>query len=155
MSTYKQAEVGEMRGPWRGSPGSPWPWQYAVYGPDGWIYSHGKTQAKAREGADADQKRIFGRTGEGEEERKMKGTPPFEKYRPLIGEDVYSYRQRYVRHGNDMEPHDIRLDKIARISPGGNALDIQGSRWWSPMRELSRMTEDAEAAYMAAHKGEN
>jgi hypothetical protein len=40
---------GTIRGPHRGSKGSPWPWQYAIRTRSkGWQFAHGKTQAEAR-----------------------------------------------------------------------------------------------------------
>ena len=44
---FKPATPGEVRGPWRSSPGNPWPWQAAYYTGNGWVYSHAMTAAKA------------------------------------------------------------------------------------------------------------
>lgn len=49
--TYKPAVVGEVRGPWRSSPGNPIPWSAACYGPSGWVFNHAKSAELAIAGA--------------------------------------------------------------------------------------------------------
>lgn len=53
-ATFKPPVIGEVRGPWKSSPGNPQPWQAACRGPNGWIYTHAQTPALALEGARAD-----------------------------------------------------------------------------------------------------
>lgn len=48
---FVQPVIGEVRGPWRSSPGNPMPWQAARYGAKGWIYFHTKTAQEAMRAA--------------------------------------------------------------------------------------------------------
>lgn len=43
--------VGEIRGPWRTSPGNPLPWMAYCRGPNGWIPNHAKSAVLAIAGA--------------------------------------------------------------------------------------------------------
>jgi hypothetical protein len=57
--SFKPPTIGEVRGPWRSSPGNPKPWQAAAYVPNGWVYTFGKTGKEVLEGAHANAKRIL------------------------------------------------------------------------------------------------
>jgi len=60
-------------------------------------------------------------------------------------------------YGNEQAPNGA-FSPMARCPSCGiistEGLDIQGSRWWQPMRDLSRMTEEAEAEYAAKREAQ-
>lgn len=50
---YRPPELGEVRGPWRTSPGNHLPWMAYCYGANGWVPFHSKTEREALEKAQA------------------------------------------------------------------------------------------------------
>ncbi len=45
--TFKPAALGEVRGPFKSSPGNPMPWQACYNGANGWVYFFARTPAAA------------------------------------------------------------------------------------------------------------
>ena len=62
MPKYTPPPAWTIRGPLQSSPGNPYPWQYALYLPNGtWAYAFGKTPAEAKKGIEEQQDSLMAR----------------------------------------------------------------------------------------------